>query len=98
MRKKRNGTDIVNPGTVLPLLPLIANGVATSEIAETVGRTPEAVRSRVRGLLWLLEACNRAHAVSQAYRSGLLENGELTMKARALIDWYPPHEHNYRTL
>jgi DNA-binding CsgD family transcriptional regulator len=54
------------------VLALIADGHSTGEIARTLWITPETVRTHVRRLLDRLDARTRAHAVSIAYREGLL--------------------------
>jgi DNA-binding CsgD family transcriptional regulator len=60
----------------LEVLGLIADGHSTGEIAKKLWITPETVRTHVRRLLDRLDARTRAHAVSIAYREGLLPSDQ----------------------
>ena len=57
----------------LEVLRLVASGRSTGEIARALWVTDETVRTHVRRLLRKLDARTRAHAVSIAYRRGLLD-------------------------
>lgn len=54
------------------VLELIAAGLASAAIAESLELSVETVRTHVKAILRRLGARDRAHAVSIAYRSGLL--------------------------
>ncbi len=56
----------------LEVLALVADGYSTKEIARALWITEETVRTHVRRVLGKLDARTRAHAVSIAYRDGLL--------------------------
>jgi DNA-binding CsgD family transcriptional regulator len=56
----------------LEVLALVADGYSTKEIAQALWITEETVRTHVRRVLGKLDARTRAHAVSIAYRDGLL--------------------------
>jgi DNA-binding CsgD family transcriptional regulator len=74
MPQERNGRPAspqVTPRE-LEVLALIADGRSTGEIAERLWITVETVRTHVRRLLERLDARTRAHAVSIAYREGML--------------------------
>ncbi|MBB5118715.1 response regulator transcription factor [Streptomyces eurocidicus] len=54
------------------ILLLIARGRTNREIAETLGVSEWAVKWRLRELCRVLGARDRAHAVAQGIRSGLI--------------------------
>ncbi|MGW4116197.1 LuxR C-terminal-related transcriptional regulator [Actinosynnema sp. NPDC004786] len=54
------------------VLELIAAGLASADIAESLELSVETVRTHVKAILRRLGARDRAHAVSIAFRSGLL--------------------------
>jgi DNA-binding NarL/FixJ family response regulator len=54
------------------VLQLVADGFANREIGACLSITEETVKSHVRRLLAKLHADNRAHAVSIAFRRGLI--------------------------
>lgn len=53
-------------------LRLIADGYTDAEIARRLSFAPSSISSRVRTLAQKLEARNRAHAVAEAFRCGIL--------------------------
>jgi DNA-binding CsgD family transcriptional regulator len=57
----------------LQVLKYISAGFETSEIARELGLVPRGVIEHVRNLMRKLKARNRAHAVSLAYRRGVLQ-------------------------
>ncbi|ANZ42765.1 transcriptional regulator [Lentzea guizhouensis] len=54
------------------VLTLISDGLENQEVAEQLTVSVETVRTHVKGILRKLSARDRTHAVSLAYRSGLL--------------------------
>jgi DNA-binding NarL/FixJ family response regulator len=56
----------------LEVLQLISEGLNTHDISRRLWVTDETVKTHVRRLLNKLEARTRAHAVANAFRSGLL--------------------------
>jgi DNA-binding NarL/FixJ family response regulator len=54
------------------ILQLIADGLATREIAQSLGISWETVKTHVHHILAKLEARSRAHAVTIGFRSGLI--------------------------
>ncbi len=58
--------------TELKVLELIAAGKTTLEIADTLYMAEKTVKNHLANLYRKLEARNRSHAVSEAYRRGLL--------------------------
>ncbi|SDF56898.1 DNA-binding response regulator, NarL/FixJ family, contains REC and HTH domains [Lentzea fradiae] len=57
------------------VLTLIAEGLENQQVAAELVVSVETVRSHVKGILRKLSARDRTHAVSLAYRSGLLLSG-----------------------
>jgi DNA-binding CsgD family transcriptional regulator len=55
------------------VLRLIADGLSNKQAAERLIVSPETVKTVVGEILSKLDATNRAHAVSIALRSGLLD-------------------------
>ncbi|MFL6141603.1 MAG: response regulator transcription factor [Labedaea sp.] len=66
------GRPIQSPQLVLAVLPLIANGMSNAEIAAQMYLSIDTVKSRVSGLIALLGARDRAHAVTLAFEQGHL--------------------------
>jgi DNA-binding NarL/FixJ family response regulator len=56
----------------LQVLTLIADGLTAPDIAESLAVGTETVRTHIKGLLQKLGAKDRTHAVSIAYRTGVL--------------------------
>ncbi len=54
------------------VLTLIADGLENQQVANELIVSVETVRTHVKGILRKLSARDRTHAVSLAYRSGLL--------------------------
>jgi DNA-binding CsgD family transcriptional regulator len=53
------------------ILMLIANGMSTAQIAESLHLSRETVRNHVRNILRELRVHSRVEAVAHAYRDGL---------------------------
>lgn len=56
----------------LEITGLLADGLSNEEIARALWISGEAVKSRVRKLLWKLEARNRTHAAAILVRRGIV--------------------------
>lgn len=54
------------------VLPLLAAGMQNKEIAKRLGRSPEAIKSRVAEILRRLQARNRTEAAAKAAKAGLI--------------------------
>lgn len=54
------------------ILVLIADGATSEEIAERLGIGVDTTKTHVRRLLMRLHAKNRAHAVANGFRAGVL--------------------------
>lgn len=80
-----------NPVVCLPLLPMLAEGWTTDQIAAALVLGHSTVKDRIRGVCHLLGVDRREAAVSQGYRRELLDiaTGQLTEKARDLIRGVP---------
>lgn len=67
-----------DPYPLLTLLPRLARGESNAQIAAETYLSLDGTKSRVSSLLHVMRATSRAHAVSLAHRSGLLDvDGEL---------------------
>jgi DNA-binding NarL/FixJ family response regulator len=56
----------------LEILRLIAQGTSTQEMAQTLYLSERTIKRKVQDVLDKLGATNRAQAVSEAYKRGLL--------------------------
>jgi len=78
-RPKRQSPDGTNPKAQMPLsrreyqvLQLVAEGLENSAIAKILYLSVETVRTHVKSILRKLSARDRTHAVTTAFRSGIL--------------------------
>jgi DNA-binding CsgD family transcriptional regulator len=60
----------------LQVLDLVARGLTTTEAARVLHLSKDTVKTHLANLRMKLQARNRAHAVTLAFRLGLLELGE----------------------
>ncbi|WP_167828781.1 helix-turn-helix transcriptional regulator, partial [Streptomyces sp. MZ04] len=63
---------VVVPAHLAVIVPLLAVGLSNAEIGRRLWLSLDGVKSRVRSLLRLLGAVDRAHAVALAWGQGLL--------------------------
>ena len=72
VREQTEGAPLLTPRQT-EVLKLLADGVSTSQIHETLQISRETVRNHIRHLLRALGAHSRLEAVASARRSGLIE-------------------------
>jgi len=63
----------------LEVLDLLADGQVASEIARELSISPKTVSNHIQNIFVKLDVHSQAHAVSVAFRAGLVANGKATL-------------------